>query len=246
MPKVKGIPSSKVMLSKKEAKQVRSLIKGQTKQYRRSIGVSGTGVNIRCLTSTGSGGFAGWSTGVLETSNDSCEIKHVVIRGYDEIAPLVTGAPMASKLNYAVRRLVVWYYKPPEPADVGGTLPVITACLNSSGIYPLPIIDAENAGRFSILSDKTWHLGCNMYNGTDLIQNGKARNDFEYKVIVNKTCHFKNPPANIAGTDYYAGHYDSTQDAGQLTRGVLMLYTIVEGTAGTYTANTDSVLTYVG
>jgi len=52
-----------------------------------------------------------------------------------------------------------------------GSLPSISTILVSAS--PHALNNDANAGRFKILSDKTWDLGCNMYNGTDLIQNGK-------------------------------------------------------------------------
>jgi len=146
--------------------------------------------------------------------------------------------------------LVVWFYKPLVPPAAGGAYPPITEVLTSSAIDGLVKSDSANAGRFKILHDKTYYIGCSIYGKdaaatpavTSISQNGTMQLDWNRKIIVDKTMYFKEAPTDTNK----GGHYDTAADAGQITRGMLVVYMWMNGDAGTCTNGCTSRLTYVG
>jgi len=254
MPKVKGQKSSKVMLSKKEAKVVRGLIKGDTKQTAivTSTGFSGSNSAAAFLTSSdttwqpGAGSPVAASTqGLIESNLDSVTIKHVEIKGFFDVAPLATtaaGLPATDAI--VVRELVVWYYKPTRDANNLGDGPVNTDVLVTGSVESMVVNDSANAGRFKVLSDKTFNLGSNVYivASNTMKETSKQRVDFERKIVINKVQHYKVPPTDTNK----GGHFDSDVDAGQITRGFPVLYYLVTGNAGTFTSSISFRTTYVG
>ena len=186
----------------------------------------------------------GAATGYLQSDADSCQIKFVELRGSYTLAPLARLSNQIAALTpVRVRRMVVWWYK--YPTNVFPT---------SSRVCPgttegLVIPDSENAGSFKVLSDKMFELGTNVYtvdpaattNVTTICQNGKVRVDFVEKVIVNKSQHYFEPPTSAS-----KGGGWGTSGAGVVSRGLLVMYHIYEGDAGTLTSVCKSRVTYVG
>jgi len=253
MPKVKGQKSSKVMLSKKEAKAVRGLIQGDTKQS--AVLVCGPTVlgttRSYCVTSGAAAGSASQYSGLLATDGDSAVIKSLEISGYMDIAPLAktAGSTLESCVPVTVRELLVWFYKPMQVAVAGGgSLPPITEVLVEDNVGSMYVDDSANAGRFKVLSDKKYRLGSNVYvTDLSLKETTIGRIYCANKILIGKTQHFKeNAVPGVYGTVHQGGHYDTNADAGQVTRGLCMLYYVSEGNAGTFTADMNMRLTYVG
>jgi len=92
----------------------------------------------------------------------------------------------------------------------------------------LPVTDAANGGRFTVLSDRKFNMGTNTYQAATAV--GHARTSgttlryIDYKVKVEKQCKFK----SVASSGTPAGHYDSDVSAGQIDRGLLVMYTQVK------------------
>jgi len=252
MPKVKGQKSSKVMLSKKEAKAVRGLIQGETKQTAIVTSTAIVGYTTEYgafLTSSysswGAAPVAASTEGLIATDQDSVLIKHIELKGFFDVAPLATtSAGLPTTDPYVVRELVVWYYKPKDVADTGGNGPAVTEVLEAATLHSMVVSDGANAGRFKVLSDKIVNLGSNVYIAASntMKETGKQRVDFERKIIVNKVQRYKVP----ATQTNKGGHYDSDVDAGQITRGMPVLYYVLAGNAGTLTSSISFRLTYVG
>jgi len=232
MPKVKGMPSSKVMLSKKEAKQVRGLIQGETKETPFvTIVTSDTRSNPTALRVDG----VSSSTGLLQTSQDSVTIKWLELRGtYQTTAVAMSG----TVVPIAIRRIVVWWYK--YALDTGN-LPGSDKLMTVSGgnsIESMIKNPDENAGSFKILSDKTFDLGTN----TTVAVNGKTRINVAEKVMVGKNMHFyenttvATPLAGVAGSS----------GIGVVSHGLLCVYHIYEGDAGTLSVDMNARVVYVG
>jgi len=250
MPKVKGQKSSKVMLSKKEAKAVRGLIQGDTKQSIMSshIAVANLTRDINMTVNDDAGiSLAPSTVGKIFTSSDSALIKFVEIRGkYFVSALATTSGGLPALINHSVRRLIVWFYKPIDPATAGGSMPLITEVLETNAITSQYVSSTANAGRFVVLSDKTYVLGTNVYiaAANTMKENGKIQVNFEEKVIVNKSQHYVEPPGSAVAPGG-AGHYSTNSDEGQVSRGLLVMYHVVEGDAGTLGSDVCYRVTYV-
>jgi len=247
MPKVKGQKSSKVMLSKKEAKAVRGLIEGETKQVA-SAAFEDALITypVECLTCAG-GGLASEANGIIDSGQDSVHIKFVELKGYYNLAPLaVTAAGLPATIPVTIRRLVVWFYKPVAEPDAAGTLPPITEVLVTNDVKSMVVDDSANAGRFKVLSDKTIVLGSNVYvAATSTMKETKVgRLYFEEKIIVGKTQKYVSEAA--VASNNRSGHYDSDVDAGRVSRGLLCMYHVYSGDAGTPTSSMQYRVTYVG
>jgi len=252
MPKVKGQKSSKVMLSKKEAKAVRGLIQGDTK-YGPVFDVGPVTLGTTrsyCVTGGGAPGTAARYSGEVSTSNDSAFIKSIEIDGYMEIAPLAkaAGSSLESSVPVTVRELLVWFYKPSLPASAAGTLPPVTEVLLADTVASMYVDDNANAGRFKVLSDKRYKLGSNVYvTNLSLKETTISRIYCPHKIMIGKTQHYAAPAVpGAAGVSLdKGGHYDSDVDEGQVTRGLCVLYYVSEGDAGTFAASLKQRLCYV-
>lgn len=205
-------------------KQVRALLASKQKDARtiardRS---SYTTTTSTCLTATQ--GFTGTAvTGLVSTDADEVLINTVRLKGYHEL-PAGLDVNTDYLRDTHVRLLLVWFYKPLLVASAAGTLPPITEVLEADEIEAFPVTAAANGGRFVIISDETWNLGCNVYqaitNPAGMINTGKSKQYFDYTVDVDKTLKFKDEATEAAA----GGHYDAVVSAGQVSRGLLVLY----------------------
>jgi len=230
------------MLSKKEAKAVRGLIQGETKQTANNLITSGdTKTNVCAVRSDAT---SDTGVGMLATTQDSCEIKYVELRGSFELAPLVrTAAQMPAVTSHRVRRLLLWWY---HNIDNLPTVPAAIGALTVDGFLP---DDTSNAGQWKVLHDKVFNIGTNVFCvdpavGTtvnSIAQNGKVRIDFAEKVIVNKVQKYNDIPTPTS----LAGQAGSSLP-GSVSRGLLVMYHIYEGNGGTLTNVCRYRVTYVG
>lgn len=243
MPKVKGQKSSKVMLSKKEAKAVRGLIKGETKQTA-IMPVENGDTRSSCMAVRTDGNTSG--AGLLVTDNDSARILHTELNFEYMLKPLgvTTGANLEAQQPVRIRRRVVWWYK---YSMSGSDLPAIEdqdTGLTDDEMINLPLDDSANAGKFVVLSDRVFNLGVNQYStGTGAntsYQSGPNYIHSQEKVIVNKTTHFLGIPTS---TD--PGGESGVVGSGTVTRGLLVCYHTIPGSQASGTTR-GGVLTYQG
>lgn len=246
MPKVKGQKSSKVMLSKKEAKAVRGLLQGQ---YKCGPAVATGPVTLGttrsyCVTIDGVAGQAAYNQSIVASSADCANIKSIEVDGYMDIAPLakVAGSSLEACVPVTVRELLVWYYKPiQQPVNNGVTLPPVTEVLLTDTVGSMYVDPAANAGRFKVLSDKRFKLGSNVYVANlSLKETSIARVYVPHKIMIDKVQHYKAPPTDTEK----GGHYSSNFDEGLVSRGLCVLYYVSEGNAGTFTASMTMRLQY--
>lgn len=236
---------SKTSASNALMKQVRALVKAK---HRDAADVSrqftfspGNEFVSACLMSTTDFSTAPSTTGLLDTDADEVMVNHVRIKGE-------FGQPMKSIANpdedygTRVRQLVVWFNKPLLVASAAGTLPPPSEVLVDVSVDGLPVQNASNGGRFKILSDRQWNLGRNGFYFEAAIPGastgvfapiieGRSRVPFDYTVKVGRTCKFVAPSSSGPGA---GGHYDSDQPAGQVSSGLLVMYTIQSSTAPLY------------
>jgi len=205
------------MLSKKEAKAVRNIISGETKQYESSVNAGTSASPTANPTNlTAAQGAAGYQSatitdGLISTAQDTALIKFVELRS--NYACTAAGA--------TIRRVLVWWYKKPPSgsSDLNPTWLNLTGSTVDQTYNSMFQLDSENAGSYKVLSDKTIVLGVN----------GKQRYTAEEKVIVNKTMHFWSEPDQT--TNGMAGRWSDAAAVGCISRGVLMMYQYIDGTA---------------
>lgn len=210
------------------ATQVRRLIQGKKKDAADITRDQSSALTTRlhCLSSSTSNATAASGTGIIATDSDRATINHVDIRGAFTLAPVIctTAQAAALKGGFRSRFIVVWFYKPLLDASAAGTVPPITEVLVSDSVDSMYVQDAANAGRFTILSDKTFNMGRSLLlSDSSLGQQGHlpaSTVPFNYRVKVNKQMLFR-APANDANP---GGHYDSDVTNGQITKGMLVLY----------------------
>jgi len=231
-------------------KQLRALIAGKKKDAqdvsRDRTGVSTTASACLTVSDTFSTGVA--TAGIIAADADSVLINNVRLKGFHE-NPATEDINNLGHRDTFVRHLLVWFYKPKLVASSAGTLPPITEVLVSDDLHSLPVVAQQNAGRFVVLSDRTWNLGVNTFtnvSGTGVVVNtGRSKQYFDYTVKVGKTCHFVQ---NADSDGPLGGHYDSDVEPGQVSRGLLVLYSQVASGATVAVVNTvmDTRLNYTG
>lgn len=203
-----------------------------------------TTTTLQCLTSTTNFATAASGTGLLDLDGDECLINSVQIRCNFSNATTVLLDPTATRASM-VRNIVVWFNKPLLVASAAGTLPPITEVLVTDSFDSLYVTPAANGGRFVVLSDKTFNLGINTVASTGGLASrveGTTTRPFTYFVKVNKMCKFK--ANSVSGTP--AGHYDSDVAAGQIDRGLLVMYTMVISSGATLNIHNNTRLNYTG
>lgn len=211
-------------------KQLRGLLAAKTRDNdtNRNVSAIASGaVYSYCVTSSGPLGFAPSGTGLLDVDADEVLINSLRFRGVIT-HPAVVVVDRTAAVDSMVRRLVVWYNKPLLVADSSGTLPPITEVLNAAGISALPVQNASNGGRFTILSDRTWNLGTNLLSantaaGTHSVD-GHNSKMYDYTVKVGRKVKFVT--ASSSGATTAGGHYDSDVTGGRVATGLLVVYTI--------------------
>jgi len=246
-PTAAGVTSYQPSLNK----QIRALIASKKKDAqdvaRDRTGATSTAST--CLTVTE--GFVGTAnSAILAADADEILINTVRLKGYHE-CPATEDVNNLGHRSTFVRQLLVWFFKPLTVASAGGNLPPITEVLVSDELHSLPVSAASNGGRFVVLSDRTWDLGVFTFTnvaGTGVLSNtGKSKQYFDYTVKVGKTVKFLAP--SVTGSfSTQGGHYDSDTAAGQVSRGLLVLYSQVAAGTTVAVVNTvqDSRLNYTG
>jgi len=203
---------------------------------------------VSCLTSISSITTAPSGSGlVVATGNDITLLNHVRLKGYLDLPMYQDTVTYIGTRDSYVRQLVVWYNKPLLIANNSGTLPAITEVLNTDEIHAFPIQDANNGGRFVILSDRLFNLGMNMSYANapyTSFMSGKSRQYFDYTVPINRVMTYVQPPT-VAEP---GGHYDSDVAAGRVSTGLLVLYTQVSrgGSSTVINLETKARLNFTG
>jgi len=247
---LKGAPARReAALAKQRAKasaakanslerQVKALIAGKKRDAADVTRVfSQSGVNTSkstCLTSTtdfGAPGTAASGTGILDFDGDSALINHIDIRGTVENTSQLLAAA-AGSVPSRVRALLVWFYKPLQIPTAAGTLPPMTEVLVTDHIDSMQVTDAKNAGRFTVLFDRTYNLGVNTLGtaaaSLDPRVNGTNIYTLDERIKIDKKISFKGNCAS--GTP--AGHYDDDVSPGQIDRGLCVLYCLSDADSG--------------
>jgi len=209
-------------------RQVKALVAGKKKDaadVARNT-TTQTATTISCLTSSTNFATAASGTGLLDMDGDSALINSVRVRGTISNLATVDLDPTGNNdVNY--RMILVWFNKPLLVASAAGTLPPITEVLVTDDAKSLVVTANANAGRFQILSDKTYNIGTNTFASTGGLASrvqGNNNRTLDHTFKVGKTCHFAAP--SVSGTP--AGHYDSDVAPGRIDKGLLVLYTLID------------------
>lgn len=235
------------------ATQVRRLLKGKTKDSENSDrNGTLTTTTVSLLTSNTNFATAVDATGVLSTDQDCVTINSATVRGMVELQALEDVTPVGiSAASY--RTIIVMMKKPLTIASAAATLPPITEVLQTDSINSLYVESNANSGRFTVLYDKTVVLGTNTVavaaTGAYPRQTGPLVHIEDIKVPVNKMCYFKDEGyLGGAGNSGSGGHYDSDTSKGQVSAGLLLMYTLSDnaGEAGTIVVTRETRINYTG
>lgn len=195
----------------------------------REIDFMTMGNNVRqCLSSTVENTIAPLGSGLYKTIGNQVLINHVDISG----AVVQTAVTQPGSLEgwYAptVRKLLVWYDAPGSTPDEFGTLPPITEVMEDITIASLP--KADLSGRWTILWEKTFHLGWAVQR-----EGGTAEQDFGVYTSTGKQ--YYKARVKVDKMTTYAdrstrgspgGHWSSDSDLGRVNTGLLIMYTQYE------------------
>lgn len=193
---------------------------------------NGTGVTIAdngsysfCVTSTSTYGVAASTTGLLAGTADNALVNSVRLLGKLS-NPAAAGA--AGTMDSLVRILLVYYAKPTSVAVAAGTLPLVTEVLLVDSVYSNLVPENKRLG-FTILSDKTYNLGTNVFSTTATqsyaAASGQNHARLDHLIKVNKPVHFADP---ATGSEP-GGHYDSDVAAGRVEKGLIVCYVLADG-----------------
>lgn len=242
-------PSTRVYNKQTQlVKQVKALIQGKKRDAADVSRATNpqTSTTISCLTSSTDFAVAASGTGLLDMDGDKCLINTLTIR-QAFTNTMLAAATFGTANAMMVRTIIVWFYKPLQVPSAAGTLPPITEVLVTDSVGSLYVPDTANAGRFTVLYDKTDNLGRNLaVTGAATYTNTSGNNkiDREIKLKIDKSCSFS---ANAqSGTP--AGSYDSDVAPGRISKGLLCLYTVVSGApaSGTLAVANSTRLNYTG
>lgn len=213
------------------AQKVKALVEGKSKNATtvlRSGYTTLDGSNMCCLTSSNAFATAASGTGLIQAAgSDSALINFIRLKGIHTLPAVLDLDPSANK-DTIIRFILVWFYKPEVNASTGGNLPLITDVLEgvAAASYDFPISGDFQAGRFKILSDRSWNLGTNTFQATTAVGHARITGTnsipFDYTIKVNKQQSY----AATATTTYPGGHFDGSVDAGQVSRGLPVLYRV--------------------
>jgi len=210
-------------------KQVKGLLAAKTKDAQdvsRNSTNATTSTVLSCLYSTTQFNTSAAGTGILAADADEVLINSVRIRGLMENPATLLLNPNGAYPTI-VRKILVWYYKPQTQPSAAGTLPPVTEVLVADSIQSMVDNNANNAGRFRVLSDRLWNLGMNFYQATTAVgsttSNGNHRQIYDYTIKIGKKCHFEYPSNSGTGA---GGTYDSDDSTGRVSKGLLVLYTL--------------------
>jgi len=236
------------MLSSKDSKQLRGVIDAHTrdtKDVSRVMLSTGDGDATHwCLTSDSrSPEEAPFGSGLFEVNSDQVLVNTLRVRGFAQLEAQHLISHSALPPNF-FRLVIVWFNQATQLPGSGGTdLPqifeVIPTFTRATAAAAIPMSDISARGAFSILMDKTVTLGVNACNidtttGDTAPISSNTYQIFDFTLPINRVCHFLQPATTLEVTvdeHAYGGHYDSTQAAGQVSRGLLMAYCIAAGSS---------------
>jgi len=232
-------------ISAQTARKLNSIANGLTKETAdiphigtmpTTAAPNGTGVTIAdnlsysfCVTSSTAYGSAASTTGLLSGTADNAMVNSVRLLGKLS-NPAAAGA--AGTMDSLVRIMLVYFTKPLAAPVSGGALPPITEVLLVDSVYSNYVPENRRLG-FSIISDKTYNLGTNVFSSTATQSyaavSGQNHARLDHLIKVNKQVHF-NEPANASEP---GGHYDAVNEvaakSGRVTRGLLVCYVQADG-----------------
>lgn len=228
MAKLKRAKSTRNIVAKDAPllKQVKGLLSSRTRDALDQIRTLSTGVTTTavCLTSSTSVSAAANGSGLLACDADEVMVNSVRLKGLLENRAVIDADPVAN-FNPIVRKIIVWFYKPRTQPSAGGTLPPVTEVLLADTIQSAYLQSVQNGGSFTVLSDRYWNLGENTYTtvGTGMRVAGANRKLYDYTVKIGKKCKFVRPSDETTNP---GGHYSTTSNNGQVSRGLLVLYSL--------------------
>ncbi len=176
-----------------------------------------------CLTSSTAYNTAASGTGLLTASDsDKVRINSVWLKGHAYAVGATTAAQPPR-----LRIMVVWLYTSVQLASAAGTLPgchqdVLVGTTDIDSIDLMTKQKGEVSSSFKILWDQTIEMG------QASTGHGKIGHTIDIFVPINQTMTLKDPSTDTL----LAGHYDSDESAGQITRGIPMLYVMADGATG--------------
>lgn len=196
--------------SRKLERQINALISGITREtYSNGMFTPATTTNQNViLTCNNISATAPYNSGLINTLADSAMLHWVRIKGFVNVsASMGPGPPTGHAL---FRILVIDHILPFTTASVTGVVPPVTDVIPTGTLFGLPLQSDILKGRAKILSDKLFDLGqlCNYFS------NGPQHAAIDYVVKLNVKQTYKAP----CTAAYPGGHYDSTIEAGQVTK----------------------------
>lgn len=179
-----------------------------------------------------SSGTAPANTGMIQCNAGQAFINHVHIKG-TLLHPSIVRADPTNGLGAHARFLLVWFHHPEALPVVGGTvIPSILEVLVSTNFNSMERSNIRGPPQWTILMDKNVSLGASSHGSAiastgSSSRVGKTVAHFNWKVPINRYMKFKRPATTGTVGESAAvngGHYDSGEERGQVTEGLLVLY----------------------
>jgi len=218
MPKLSQVRGLKQLLASKQRTTV-------TNQRGQSTTMTYGAVNASLLTSSTAFNSAAETTGLIKTLSDKIRIKSIRLRGNFEVESSVYSLGTGN-VAPRIRQIDVWFYKSDTKADASGNLPSLEEVLEEIDCDTFEKTKTESSAKWAILHDETYLMGISMTSATAVTQDGPMTHSYDILIPVNRSQSYKAPPTSTNP----GGHYDSSVNAGQITKGLPMLYTYLEGT----------------
>jgi hypothetical protein len=248
------------MSSDLKRRKLDAILKGSTRDaptVRRSqLCLRGLPVVFGCTTSREED-FSPSGSGLFLTESDTAMINYIHFKGeisltQNEVQQDNSDHQIES--DACIRHIVVYYNQWEVEPGGTGALPKVPQVLenyltidNPQGPYGMnsfPWNSSFNAGKFSILHDKTHHLGRRdvlMSTSRHYYDNqGPGSITLDLKLKVNRPVQFK-APGTIA---YPGGHNDQAVTAGRVSKGLVVSYFIANSIRGAATVQTITQLNY--
>jgi hypothetical protein len=248
-----GVKRKSTVVTSAVLKKIKSLEEGHTKDAvvirRPRICGYGSGTRVCCLTSSDIWTTSSLNSGLCVGVADAVRINHVEVKGRVYLLGDNVSRPLIGQQQ--CRILTVWFYKTLFRPVAGGQLPPVSEVLDMN-TTPTGTLDylamiqtqQQNAGRFTVLSDKTHLLGRRPTGSTiDGFQEATGVDEvlLEYKIPVNKMMSIK---VAAQGFPPHGGHFDADLDVGQVNRGLLVTYVMSEENAQYYELDIQTRLNY--
>lgn len=198
---------------------------------------NGTGASSNCR--------AQQTTGLLSGDADQATINSVRISGNFDVRCL--HAANTNGFNDAkARTIVVWFDKAATLATAGAGCPIIDEIMSTTFFQEFQPTYGQNkaySNSYKILWDHVWDLGMCALDTTSFssIVTEPTYAKFDKTIVINKNVKFIKPATDTLP----GGHYDSDVPEGQISKGLLMMYTWqVGGTQTTVNYALTTRLTY--